>query len=85
MKPIVLKGEIADIKLEELSSDKYNGDQQKASTYNEINVNGSVFFDGLISGFNLSELCSFAFGNNGNKKLIVEGFNISAFKRKFIY
>lgn len=78
MKPIALKGEIADIKLEELNSDKYNGDLEKTNVFNEINVNGSVFFDGLISGFNISELCAFAFGNNENKKLVVEGFSLSA-------
>lgn len=61
------------VNLEELSSDRYKDGHEKASVFNEINVKGKVFFGGLVSGFNTSEICSFAYGNNENRKLIIEG------------
>ncbi|KAF5285037.1 hypothetical protein FQR65_LT02349 [Abscondita terminalis] len=41
----------------------------------EVNVNGQVFFNGLVSGFNISELCEFTY-NRGNKQppnLLIKG------------
>lgn len=66
-------GELKGVSLEDLSNIKYNNNQMKANVFNEINVNGSVFFGGLVTGANISELCSFAQDNNDNKRLIVEG------------
>lgn len=72
-KPILLKGQIEGIDLNALSSSNYKGRLEDASIFNEIKVGGTVHFNGLVSGFNTSEICSFAYGNNTKKKLIIEG------------
>lgn len=70
---MILKGEVLGVNLADLSNSRYKNAQENADVFNEINVNGSVFFHGLVSGFNITELCSFAFGNNENKELFLEG------------
>lgn len=72
---ILLKNQLEDVKLEELKIENYKSKAEKMDNFNEIIVDGSVFFDGLVNDLNATKLCDFAFGSNEHKKLIIEGLH----------
>lgn len=70
---MLLKGHIHGVNLADLTAERIKIRRAKTGVFNEINVGGTVFFGGYVAGFNTTELCAFAHGNNENKTLIIEG------------